>query len=124
MHPTTKTSKPAMLMLAIGLTILTQVSAVRPSLSAGTVATRQSLQPPLPAPALCLPSAIAGLGWAIGAPSVLASVQFSICDRCRTICARNCASYACLACARSTKCGKEVETCKSTLRKSSDASSP
>jgi hypothetical protein len=113
MHPTTKTSKPAMLMLAIGLTILTQTSAVQPSYSAETVVGRQ----PVPAVALCLPAMVAGLGWANGAPAVPATSQPSICDRCRTICARNCASSACLVCARSTKCGKLVASCPSTLRK-------
>jgi hypothetical protein len=117
MHPTTNTSKAAMLMLAIGLTILTQASAFRPSHSAETAAARHLLEQPLPATALRLPATVAGLDWSMGDPSVPASIQPSICDRCRTICARNCSSYACLACARSTKCGKLVESCYSRLRR-------
>ncbi len=117
MHPTTKTSTPAMLMLAIGLTILTQASAVRTGYSAGTAAAQQPLAQPSSAAALCLPATTTGPGWAIGIPTAPASMQPSVCDRCRTICARNCSSYACLACARSTRCGKLVEACQSTLRK-------
>jgi hypothetical protein len=117
MHPTTKTSTPAMLMLAIGLTILTQANAVRLGHSAETAVAHWPLAQSSSAAALCLPATTADLGWALGTPSVLASIQPSICDRCRTICARNCASYACLACARSTKCGKLVQSCQSTHRK-------
>lgn len=117
MHPTTKTSTLAMLMLAIGLTILTQASTAGLNHSAKTATAYQLLAQPSSAAAFCLPATTGDLGWALGTPSVLASIQPSICDRCRTICARNCASYACLACARSTKCGKLVESCQSTLRK-------
>ncbi len=117
MHPTTKTSTPAMLVLAIGLTILTQASAARTGYSARTAAAHRPLVQPSSAAALCLPATTAGLGWAIGIPAEQASIQPSVCDRCRTICARNCASYACLACARSTRCGKLVESCQSTFRK-------
>ncbi len=114
MHPTTKTSKPAILMLAIGLTILTQVSAVRPSHSAETAAACQPSQLSLPATALQLPATIAG--FAIDAPSVPASIQFSVCDQCRTICARSCTTYACKLCTRSIRCGKFVPWCILTKR--------
>jgi hypothetical protein len=117
MHPTTKPFKPAMLLLAIGLTISTQVSVVRPGLFAATATARQPLEHLVPATALCEPATVAGLGWATGAPSVPASIQSSVCDQCRTICARNCSSYACLACARSIKCRKMVQSCPGTLRK-------
>ena len=116
MHPTTKTSKPAILMLAIGLTILTQVSAVGPSSSASTMALRQPSQPSLPATALPLSATIAGFGWTIGAPSAPASMQSAVCDQCRAVCARSCTTYACKLCTRSIKCGKLVPWCVSTKR--------
>lgn len=116
MHPTTKTSKPAILMLAIGLTILTQVSAVGPSSLASTMALRQSSQPSLPATALQLPAMAAGLESTIDAPSAPASMQLAVCDQCRTVCARSCATYACKLCIRSIKCGKLVPWCVSTKR--------
>ncbi len=116
MHPTTKTSKPAILMLAIGLTILTQVSAVGPNSSASTMALRQPSQPSLPATALPLPATVASLGWTIGASSAPASIQWAVCDQCRTICARSCTTYACKLCIRSIKCGKLVPWCVSTKR--------
>ena len=116
MHPTTKTSKPAILTLAIGLTILTQVSAVGPSSSAATLTLCQPLQPSLPVTALQLPATVAGSGWTIGAPSAPASMHSAVCDECRTICARSCTTYACKLCIRSIKCGKLVPWCVSTKR--------
>ena len=116
MHPTTKTSKPAVLMLAIGLTILTQVSAVGPSPSAATTAACQPSPLSLPDTALQLPAMAASLGWAIGAPSVPVLVPYAICDKCRTICARSCTTYSCKLCMRSIKCGKLVPWCVSTKR--------
>lgn len=111
MHYPTKTSKLANLVLAIGLTIVTQLPALGPDRAA-----RMALPTPPPA-ATCAQAGPATLVSATGVQAVAAAGQPAVCDRCRAICARNCASYACIACAKSIKCGLTVQACVSTRRK-------
>lgn len=114
MHHSTKTSKPARLMLAIGLTIITQLAAVGPSQPTNA----RGQTEPLAASAACLQPAPAGSG-SLSISYFTASVaQPAVCDRCRAICARNCTSYACIACAKTVKCRSTVQACVRTKRRS------
>jgi hypothetical protein len=115
MHPSTKTSKPAQLLLAIGLTIATQFTAIAPDHSVAARVWPQT--EPLASSAACLPLATA-VPPSDFSPYTTASVaQPATCDRCRTICARNCASYACIACAKTIKCRSTVQACVRTKRR-------
>ena len=114
MHHSTKTSKPARFMLAIGLTIITQLTAVGPSQPASA----RGQTEPLAASAVCQQPAPVGPG-SLSSPSPAAGVaQPAVCDRCRAICARNCTSYACIACAKTVKCRSTVQACVRTKRRS------
>lgn len=107
MHPSTKISKPAVLALVFGLALMLQVSSGAPNSNAGA---EQALMPVARAENLTL--APSTLSPATYSPSVLMSVQNSVCDRCRTICARSCSSYACYLCDRAPKCKYLVESCR------------
>ncbi len=111
MHHSTKTSRLANLVLALGLTIVTQLHSLGPD-QAARVAPRAS---PLVAP--CTQPSATALALAIDAEAVASATQPAACDRCRAICARSCSSYACVACAKSIKCGQTVQACVSTKRK-------
>ncbi len=111
MHYSTKISKPANLMLAIGLTIVAQFLVLGPDQAAKT-APRAS-----PLVEQCTQPWAVALDPAGGAQTVAAANQPAACDRCRAICARSCSSYACVACAKSIKCGQIVQACVSTKRK-------
>jgi hypothetical protein len=115
MHHSTKTSKPANLLLAIGLTIVTQFIAVGPGNPAESGAWRHT--EPLPSAIDCLAPAPVDLGVISSAGAVAGIAQPASCDRCRAVCARNCSSYACIACAKSIKCGTLVQACVATKRK-------
>lgn len=106
MHYSTKTSTPVIYVLAIGLTILLRVGAA-PSTHQGDAA----LTAPATAPVVSQSTAIMAGDFAAMEPSMLMSVQHSVCDRCRTVCARSCSSYACLVCDRAPKCRLLVESC-------------
>lgn len=106
MHHSTKTSKPAIYVLAIGLTILLQVGAAPPSHTVDTALTTFAT-----APIVSSVAAIVAVGFLTADPSMLMSVQFSVCDRCRTVCARSCSSYGCLVCDRAPRCRLLVESC-------------
>lgn len=112
MHYSTKTSKLAAYALAIGLTILIEASAVAPVHSLETA----HITPLMGYSALSA-AAVTTLGFASDNQSGLASVQYSVCDRCRTICARSCSSYACYVCDRSLRCRYVVESCSSVFRR-------
>lgn len=105
MHHSTKTSKLAIYLLAIGLTILFQVGAAPPPPRVETALTASAIAP------LVAPAAMVAVGLSTVDASALMSVQRSVCDRCRTVCARNCSSYACLVCDRAPKCRLLVESC-------------
>ncbi len=114
MHHSPKTSKPANLLLAFGLTIVTLLSAVGPGYSAPA----NALAPAPQAAALCASPLPAGIILASGTVATAEAAPSAACDRCRAICARNCASYACIACAQAIKCRSTVQACVSPRRKS------
>lgn len=116
MHPSTKTSRPARLLLAIGLTIATQLTAFAPDYSAAADIRRQAA--PLVASAACLQLAATDLASTFSPYPMTSVVQPATCDRCRAVCARNCASYACVACAKTIKCRSTVQACVRTKRRS------
>ncbi len=114
MHHSTKTSKSANLLLALGLTIVTLFSAVGPGYPAAANAMAEAPQ----AVALCASPLPGGLILASEAVSTAGAAPSAACDRCRALCARNCASYACIVCAQSIKCRSTVLACVSPRRKS------
>lgn len=115
MHHSTKTSKPANLLLAIGLTVVTQFIAVGPANPAESGAWRRT--EPLLSAIACLAPAPVDLGVVSSADALARITQPAACDRCRAVCARSCSSYACIACAKSVKCGSLVQACVATKRK-------
>jgi hypothetical protein len=117
MHYSTTITKLANLFLAFGLTIATQFSAAGSGYA------------PNPGSPLLIEQSNSVTGFSLtsgpalsssssGVQTMAGSILSSSCDRCRTICARNCASYACRVCMRSIKCGPTVQTCLITKRKS------
>ena len=115
MHHSTKTSKLTNFLLAIGLTAVTQFIAIGPGNPAESGAWRPT-ETPLSA-ANCLAPMSVDSYLVSGAHTVAGVTQPASCDRCRAVCARNCSSYACIACANSIKCGSLVQACVTTKRK-------
>ncbi|GEM_PF-2173843 len=114
MHHSTKTSKSANLLLALGLTIVILLTAGGPGYPAADASANAAA---LQAAALCAPPLSADLLLASAPVATADTTRSAVCDRCRAICARNCASYACVACARSVKCRSTVQACVLPRRK-------
>ena len=110
MHYSTKITKLANVLLAFGLTIVTQFSAAG---SGHALDLELPFAPEQRASVVVLSptGGTALLCSATGVQTVTEAILSSSCDRCRTICARNCTSYACRVCIRSIKCGPFVQAC-------------
>lgn len=112
MHHSTKTSRPAAIYaLAIGLTTLLLLGVSAPLRGADTTPAASPIERTFQSSAVGVAVDVSTVN-----PAVPASTAHSICDRCRTVCARSCSSYACLVCDRSPRCRLTVESCPFTFK--------